>query len=286
MELLAAMRSLDGVAFAADLDRLEVSWRSLDKELASGRVVKARGGVYYLDGLDDDLVAAIALGGKLAGASVLARSGVWLMDESTKRVHVWVSRRAHLREAPGRVTLFRDEAWSGDGRLEVSVLHALRHLAVACRDDSAQEQLVVAVESALNKQLIVLDDLGILARRAPRSAQDVLAFATDSAQSGLESLVRWRLHRIGIPSEAQVRIEGVGVADLRVGRTLLLELNGKATHDFDDDRERDTETAIRGYATLRFSKKGILRRWPRCELAVRNYMHLGLHELPPPSGVT
>jgi very-short-patch-repair endonuclease len=286
MDPIAALRSLDGVARAAELDELSVPRRALQASLQSGHVIRARSGMYYLRGLDPELIAALSLGGKLGGSTVLARTGVWLMDESRAATHVWVAPTAKLREPTGRLIVHRDAAWSGDGRLEVSLLHALRHLVIACRDPDAQEQLVVAVESALNKQLIALDDLDALAHRASVQAKEVLAFATDSSQSGLESLVRWRLHRIGIPAEAQVRIEGVGVADLRVGRTLLLELNGKATHDFDADRERDTETAIRGYATLRFSQKGILRRWHRCELAVRNYISLGLHELPQLSGVT
>lgn len=286
MDPIAALRSLDGVGFTTELNALGVGRRALRAALESGHVLRARAGVYHLRGLDADLLAAISIGGKLAGSSVLARAGLWLMDESRAEVEVWISPELKLRDPTGRLVLHRDVAWSGDGRLEVSILHALRHLTVSCRDPDTQEQLLVAVESALNKQLIVLDDLATLARRAPLPAQDVLAFATDSAQSGLESLVRWRLHLIGIPTEPQVRIDDVGVADLRVGRSLLLELNGKHTHDFETDRARDTETAIRSHVTLRFSKTGILKRWGRCELAVRNYVSLGLHELPQPTGVT
>ncbi|NQX12654.1 hypothetical protein HQQ80_13535 [Microbacteriaceae bacterium VKM Ac-2855] len=90
--------------------------------------------------------------------------------------------------------------------------------------------------------------------------------------------MRRRLHRVGIAAEPQARIDDIAVADLRVGRTLLLELDGRSTHDFDTDRARE-ETAIRGFATLRFSSTGILQNWARCELAVRRCIELGLHEL-------
>jgi very-short-patch-repair endonuclease len=76
----------------------------------------------------------------------------------------------------------------------------------------------------------------------PRAVRWLVDFARSDADSGLESLLRVRLHRHGVTVASQVRIPGVGEVD---GGTH----DGPARHR---DRMRDPQAAILGFITLRF----------------------------------
>ncbi|NQX26471.1 type IV toxin-antitoxin system AbiEi family antitoxin domain-containing protein [Microbacteriaceae bacterium VKM Ac-2854] len=281
MQPVPALRSLDGVARFAELTALSVSRRALRAAVAAGDVIRAREGVYRLPDLDPELAAAVAVGGKIAGATALRRLGLWLLDEGRRPISVWIPASSNVRVPLGRMRVYRDRAWPDDGRREVTVLHALRQLASECSGadvERAQERLIVAVESALNRRLIVVDDLDRLHRDAPAAAHAVLDAAVASSQSGLESLVRWRLQLMGIRTQAQHSIRA-DLVDLLVGTSLILELDGRAFHDFEDDHERDNDHAIEGFVTLRWTHKMVLTGWPRCRAALESRMSRGLHLL-------
>ncbi|NQX26478.1 hypothetical protein HQQ81_03825 [Microbacteriaceae bacterium VKM Ac-2854] len=241
----------------------------MQKELASGRIRRLRAGVYAGSDASGPLVDAAEAGGLLAGTSALKYYELWLMPGEPASREYWVDPKR--RRPSGSERYWRDRAWSGDGRFVVSVLHALWQKAQPCLgvepSDEADEAFLVALESALNKQLIVMDDVGLLAERLPRSARRLLDFAVDSSQSGLETLARWRLAKIGFRAKPQVRIPGVGVVDLEVSESLLLELDGRE-HDFDDDRRRDCIAATLGKATLRPSYNLVMWEWSTVEAAV------------------
>lgn len=281
MEATAALIQRGGIGFTADLIAAGVDKRSLRAAIDSGHVVRLRRGIYALATLDGPVIAAARLDAKLAGASALKRAEVWLMPEDENAFEIWIDRKAKLPAALGRVVVHRDAGWSGDEEFTVSVLHALLHLARRCfgaaPKPGAEERFLVAVESALNKRVIVLDDLTLLAARLPRRAQELLAFVIDASQSGLETLARWRLSRIGVVATPQVAIRDVGVVDLLIGTSLILELDGVRYHDVAADRRRDLVSGGLGFTTLRPDHGIVLNEWHLVEGAVRAHMELGHH---------
>ncbi|WP_442965601.1 MULTISPECIES: endonuclease domain-containing protein [unclassified Rathayibacter] len=87
------------------------------------------------------------------------------------------------------------------------------------------------------------------------------------------------MHLSGIDARAQVWIAGVGRVDLLIGSSLIIELDGRSTHDFENDRRRDLFAAKNGCVTLRFSATQVLTAWPEVEAAIRTAIERGLHRL-------
>lgn len=141
------------------------------------------------------------------------------------------------------------------------------------------EGFLVALESALNKKLIAERDLDLLARRLPARFSAPVSFACVVAQSGIESLARWRLLQSGIVARPQVRIPTVGRVDLLIGNSLIVELDGREFHEFDEDRRRDANAAALSYVTHRYSYRQVLEEWPFVRSAIEAHMRLGLHLL-------
>lgn len=106
----------------------------------------------------------------------------------------------------------------------------------------------------------------------PASARWLVDLARGDAQSGLESLLRLRLHILGIRLDCQVRIDGVGRVDFVVGGLLILEADGKDNHDGPSNRHkdlvRDAAASALGYETLHFDYAQIVHDWPSVQSAV------------------
>ena len=103
--------------------------------------------------------------------------------------------------------------------------------------------------------------------------REVLKLADASAQSGLESKARLRLHALGIPYRTQVYFDRVGKVDLVVGDRLVLELDGKEWHfteaAFAEDRRRDLLLNERGCHVIRLTYAQVMFEWPRIEALLR-----------------
>lgn len=277
MDVLTALMHLEGVARTKELLELGVSARELAAAVDRGEVLRVRQGMYCIASLDSDARAAARLGGLLAGLSALKRLDVFMAPGLPAGLQVWVGPNVGQLRSPKNVTLYWDRGWSGDGRVAVSTLHALWQVAKF----EPEEAFLIAVESALNRQLIQLVDLDTLAERLPKEKLAIVNRARDSSQSGLESLAAYRLEGLGYSVRRQVGIRGVGVVDLLIGRSLIVELDGESTHDFKKDRERDTQAARRRFATLRFHHDQVFGDWPSIEDAVHEYVELGYHAQEP-----
>ena len=92
------------------------------------------------------------------------------------------------------------------------------------------------------------------------------------ADSGLESLLRLRLRRIGIALASQVEIPGVGRVDFVLGDRLILEVDGgtatRAPSQRHKDLVRDAVAAAHGFDTLRFDYALVVHDWPLVEAAI------------------
>lgn len=273
MDVEAEVALRGGVASRAALTAAGVPDRLLAAAVTSGVLVRGRRGRYASARLPAVVLTAFGLGGRLAATDAARAHGLWVLRSPS--THVWVPRNAARLVAPPGVRLHWDPAWPDDEPLRVSIGHALLQLGRVL----GAEHLLVALESALEKRLVDADDVALLRARCPQRLQRALAFARDDAGSGVETLARWRLHLIGIECRTQVWIPGVGRVDLLLGRTLIVEVDGRSTHDFENDRRRDLFAAVDGYVTLRFSATQVLTRWPEVERAILTAIERGLHRL-------
>ncbi len=146
-----------------------------------------------------------------------------------------------------------------------------------------QETFFAALESALRKRLLTRSDVGALRAMIPAIHRWLVDFARGDADSGLESLIRLRLHRIGVDVVTQVRIPGVGRVDFVIGDRLIVEADGE-THGGADNRHRDLMrdacAAALGFVTLRFTYAQIVHDWAIVEAAIVTCVAQGVHRSP------
>ena len=112
-------------------------------------------------------------------------------------------------------------------------------------------------------------------------ARDAIAFARPDADSGLESLLRWRLRRHRLRIRSQVAIVSVGTVDFLIGDRLI---SGSRRQDEPPRRAarhkdlvRDASAAAWGDITLRFDYAMIVHDWDTVEQPILALVDRGLH---------
>ncbi len=102
-------------------------------------------------------------------------------------------------------------------------------------------------------------------RAVPARTRWLVDLARPDADSGLESLLRLRLIRLGVVLECQVVIVGVGRVDFVAAGVLIIEVDGRENHDGQSlrhkDLVRDAVAAALGYETLRFDYALVVHDW-------------------------
>lgn len=255
---------LGGLAQGSHLQTIGFSRRALSRLVQRGEIERIRDGVFAVPPLDVDVRRAIEHGGALTCVSLLRSAGVWVLSDS-KSIHVWLGnghRMAH-RGCTCVSHYYRGRPPLGSAPLGTALLHLRR-----CEGDEA---FFAAYESALQKGL-----LSSAARRRvrdglPATARWLVDIARSDADSGLESLLRLRLHILGIRLQCQVSIDGVGRVDFVLGGRLILEVDGKLNHAGDmrhKDLVRDAAASALGYETLRFDYAQVIHGWPQVQAAV------------------
>jgi very-short-patch-repair endonuclease len=263
--IAALIRDRGGVVRGRALRGLNVTRHQLAHAVDVGAITRIRNGVYS-SGIAPVIGDAALHGGELACASALRRHGVWMLDPD-ERCHVWVGAngRAHPHEKCERIT-HRDAGRSAFGI--VSVVHAL----VQVVDCLGAEAFFAAFESAWRKGLLTQADRVEVRSRLPAARRWLVDIARPDADSGLESLLRLRLHRLGVALDCQVLIAGVGIVDFVVGGRLIIEVDGRENHDGPSARHkdlvRDAVAAALGYETLRFDYALVVHDWERVRSAV------------------
>ncbi|MBW9093224.1 DUF559 domain-containing protein [Microbacterium jejuense] len=251
--------------------------RAVKQEVASGSLRVLRRGVYARVGACAAVAGAGAHGGALACVSAAAHLGLWVLEHE-ESVHVWV--RAHGRSYPHldcHCTPHWDDGTSADAFGMPSVPRILRQI-LLCR---GLEEFFVTLESARRKSVIDAAGLTWLRQAVGPAARDAIDFSRDDADSGLESLFRWRLRPHGLSVRTQVRVTSVGRVDFIIGDLLIVEVDGVPNHDDESHRHkdlvRDANAAAWGYVTLRFDYPLVVHDWETVEMAVLAYIDRGLH---------
>lgn len=257
---------LGGLARGDHLQRLGFTRSQLSRLVRRGQIERVREGVFAVPPLDADTRTAIVHGGALCCASVLRRRHVWLLAPSTVP-HVWLGHSGHPHPHPECTCVshyFRGQVPLGRTGIETALLQYR-----VCAGDEA---FFAAFESAWRHRLIDQAARSRIRTRLPESARWLVDLARPDADSGLESLLRLRLHILGIRLDCQVVIAGVGRVDFVVGGRLIIEADGKGNHDGTTMRHkdlvRDAAASRLGYETLRFDYAQIVHDWPTVQSAI------------------
>lgn len=270
--LLELLSRIGGVASLEALSRGGVTRRDLDHAVRVGAVVRVRNGWYALPTAPNDVVRAVRVGGVLSCTSLLTHLGVWCLDDG--RLHVRVPPYASRLRSPDdrtvalskerhRVAVHAPELALGSAAVD-GIEGALSSVMLC----SPAPYAVAALDAALNKRLLTLDDL----RAIPGRHSRLLELVDPSAQSGLETLVRLSLRGRRVRIRPQVPIRQVGFVDLLVGDRLVIELDGWEFHGtrraFEEDRRRDLELTRQGYEGMRLTYAQVFTDWRSVEAVI------------------
>lgn len=237
----------------------------LRAEVDAGNIVRVRQGVFALPTLDPDVITAAEHGGALTCRKALRLHGLWVVDDD-EAVHVWMGGHGRSHHSSCACVVHANEGRAGLGLapIEDALVHSYR-----CAGD---EVFFAALESALPQRKLHRADLARIRRRIPPAGRWLVDLARDDAGSGLESLLRLRLHLLGITLECQVELPRVGRVDFIVGGRLILEADGRQHHQSSSqmhrDRVRDAAASVLGYETLRFDYAQIIHDWPSVAAAI------------------
>lgn len=257
--------SLGGYARGTQLQRFGFTRQSLSRDVRAGAIVRLRPGVFAALPVPSAVRQAVEHGGALTCASALRAAGVWVLPRAD-RIHVWLSPSQHALAHPGCTCT--SHYYSGDPPIgTASIEIALAHL-YKCAGDEA---FFAAFESAWNLGKLATRQRKRVRAMLPRRARWLVDLARSDADSGLESLLRLRMHLLGIRLDCQVIIRGVGKVDFVVGGRLIIEADGKGNHEGGlrhKDLVRDAAASRLGFETLRFDYAQIVHDWPTVHAAI------------------
>jgi very-short-patch-repair endonuclease len=260
-----------GIAHLSVLEADGADRQRLQRLVVGGLLVRPRRGWYALPNADALLVRATQLGGRVTCITALRKMGVWCVDDH--RLHLAVSSNTGhppLRQDGLCIHYSRREP-PISGPPVVSVLDALADQ-FRCQTG---ENVIVAIDSALNKGLIRRSDLNKLRSRVPKKYWPLLDCVDGNCESGLETKVRLRLGRRGVRYRTQARIPGVGRVDILIGDRLIVETDGIEFHTGDAairDRDRDLLLHRLGYIVIRVTYAMVMYRWDEVESVITSYI--------------
>lgn len=273
----SVVRLAGGICTLAQLRAAGLGEHRVRAATGAGSLLRLRRGVYAVGSAPADGVAAVEVGGRLAGLSAAASFGLW--GGWNTPLHVCVPKHSgHVagrgeasRPVAGRpvVVHWNDDRHDDEWCWRVCVRRCLRHV-MSWHD---VETAVAVAETALTAGLLSVADLAELCVGPHAALAGAFARCAAGVQSGVESLVRQRLESVGLVLRRQVRIDGVGHVDLGlVGTRVFVEVDGFEFHrspaQFAEDRRRDAEARVRGYVPLRFTAVQVRDSWPWVESMV------------------
>ncbi len=207
-------------------------------------------------------IAAVKAGGRLTCVSAARTYGFWVRPASVDVLHLHLDHnRGPARHPSGAVIhrhadKFRPPAASAIWR---DTVHGTIASIVRCQ---SLDDAVATIDSALNQGALKVQDVDAVLASLPSRFRVISELVDERAESGLESLVRLKLRRMGLSVRSQVQIRGLGRVDLLVQGSVIVELDGERFHSdrdaFARDRHRDAVAAVFGYRRLRFSGRQVL----------------------------
>ncbi|CAN5309936.1 hypothetical protein BH11ACT2_BH11ACT2_07700 [soil metagenome] len=238
METIASLFGRnDGIITTRQLTEAGYASHQLTALVRSGELVRIRNGWYASSEAHPELVAAVRVGGRLAGISAAGWHG--LATPQRHALHVQVpANSSRLRSSVDRhLPLVNDfnrsvmVHWGGSSaatpaaRLVLPLPQCLRQVVLFENEDDA----VACLDSALHQGAIDRIDLELLRLSLPQRYRHVIAVTDERSEGYPESVLRRRLARAGIPTQLQVKVLDERWIDLLIGDRLAAEV-GASTH--------------------------------------------------------
>lgn len=241
-----------GVVTTQELRLAGYSHAMIRRAVRSQRLTRIRRGWYALPGASPQVVSAVRRGGVMSCCSALRYHGVWVLGDHE---HIRTSR--HAAERRDRRTCCHHRRRTAPRRAVDDVETAL-DVAMSCLPEL---ELLVVMESVIDKGLLSLEEVVTMASRHDRRTQRVAA-RINLAESGTETMVRDRLSAFIRDIRPQVQIPGVGRVDLLVDGWLIVECDSEAWHldpvSYERDRRRDRKASIEGFRTVRLTYDAVV----------------------------
>lgn len=269
----SAISASGGVCAVVRLGEAGLSRHVVDSAVAAGVVVRVRRGWVATPMAHPDVIRAVRVGGVATATTVVRMHGIRVPDEST--LHVRVARGASRLRAPDlapsaalraldrardRVCLHHRSSPEPTAAVDPLALAIAEMLSCAATDDA-----IAMLDSALSSAIIAPHGIEAVRALSLPSRHWIIDRADAGSESGIETKVRALLRTRRIRHRSQVRIPGVGRVDLLVGDRLVIEVDGSQFHsgddEFESDRRRDFELAIRGYLVIRLSYRMVMHHW-------------------------
>ncbi|WP_306232576.1 DUF559 domain-containing protein [Agrococcus beijingensis] len=233
---------------------------AIEEGLRLGLLVRARRDVYAWLPAPDPLVAALRIGGRLACASAAEALGLWVPRDRRLHVHVWdgstrlrdpKDRRRRLEQRDGVVLHWEDLDPHDGSRCTTSVGSAIRCIAECCGIVEA----VRVADSALQRNVAGRAEVARALEGLRWNELPAIDAVDGKCGSGYETDAKLLLLAAGLVFEQQVVIAKVGTVDFVLGGCVIVEVDGRETHEstFEQDRARDAEAMLQGYLTVRIS---------------------------------
>lgn len=247
----------------------------LKRLVHTGELVRATYGWYAIPSLDTSLRDARLAGGALTGPSALAPRGVWRAHD--KLLHVRVDRRHRARRLKG-VCIHREP------RITNATQRTFDHVAaafLACFECQPLDELVAIGDHLVRENLLDYETFVDICQMKGRKGAKVLKYSDVRAESGLESILRTRLLGMRIKLTSQWRVSGARRYDFKVGRSLLIETDGREHHfnsaAFHADRDADQIATALGYTPLRLTYRHVMYEWPETARRIRTLIQRRRH---------
>lgn len=276
------IRRLGHVATRNQLLARGLTGWDIARAVRGGDVLRIRRGWYATTGASIEQLVAVRVGGRVSHLSAARSYGLWAgLDE---RIHVGLVRGSSRLRAPALppamerlkpgvvVTLH----WTESGRVDVSSDCTWRvPLPVCLREvvaSSDRETAVACLDTALTVFRLTVAQLMEIFTDAPKTSRERAALARVGSDSGPESVARQRFDALGLIVRQQVRFEEIRRVDMRIGRRIIVEVDGRQFHDlstaYENDRRGDDELVALGYVVLRFTYRQVMFDWPFVERTV------------------
>lgn len=246
--------------------RQGLSAGDIRRAVLSGRIRRVRRGWYATPDAADGLVRAARIGGALGCVSAAREHGIWVPTD--RILHVAIRPGLSPVKVPAGVSIHRLPRGAVVPVVLLPVLDCLRQV---LRHHDAETALIV-LESAVDVHAVTEAEARSLIREAPPTRAKRLQHFTPGAQSGSETRVRLFLQRRQVQVRAQVRISTVGIVDLVVGESLIIECDSRAHHDtldgYRNDRRRDLAARQLGFTVVRLTWEQVMLDWPATQAAL------------------
>ena len=268
-----------GITSRQDVLRSGITRRKYEAALATGDLIRIDRSRVALRGTPDTLIDAGRVGATLTCLSALAHHGTDTLP--TRLLHIRRSEYCKRTRPLPEGMCCCDLPEPPDDEIVDTLETALK----ATLRNHGDEHILVALDSILRRGIRGRGQLRDWASTVSGRALRLIALTDGRSDSPLETVLRLRLHNARIQCTPQVEIPGIGRVDLLVGRSLIIEADGKGFHDtpeqFEKDHLRDQNALLLGYTTIRVTWPQIRDDWPRLYDLIRSLVRSRHHQYAP-----